>query len=137
MPPAGLRGSRTGVFIGIAMSEYGMMLSADRGQTDGYAAAGTALCMASNRLSFTFGLQGPSLSLDTACSSALVALHLACQNIRAGQCEAALAGGVNLLLSPAGTIHLTKAGFSGRPTGGYGPSTPRPPATSAATGRVW
>ncbi len=112
LPPAGLRGSRTGVFIGIAMSEYGMMLSADRGQTDGYAAAGTALCMASNRLSFTFGLQGPSLSLDTACSSALVALHLACQNIRAGECEAALAGGVNLLLSPAGTIHLTKAGFS-------------------------
>ena len=84
------------------MSEYGMMLSADLAQTDAYAAAGTSLCLAANRLSFAFGLQGPSLALDTACSSSLVAVHLACQSIRNGECESALAGGVNLLLSPVG-----------------------------------
>jgi acyl transferase domain-containing protein len=111
IPPSTLRGSRTGVFVGIAVSEYGIMLSTDLAQTDAHAAAGTSLCLAANRLSFTFGLQGPSMALDTACSSALVAVHLACQNIRAGECDAALAGGANLILSPIGTINLTKAGF--------------------------
>ncbi len=56
-------------------------------------------------------MQGPSLALDTACSSSLVALHLACQNIRNGECDAALAGGVSLMLSPISSINLTKAGF--------------------------
>ena len=99
------------MFVGIATSEYGIMLSTDLAQTDAHAAAGTSLCLAANRLSFAFGLQGPSMALDTACSSALVAVHLACQNIRNGECDAALAGGANLILSPIGTINLTKAGF--------------------------
>ena len=103
LPPSTLRGTKTGVFIGISVSDYGLMLSADLAQTNAHAAAGTSLCMAANRLSFALGLQGPSLSLDTACSSSLVALHLACQAIRNGECEAALVGGVNLLLSPMGT----------------------------------
>jgi acyl transferase domain-containing protein len=111
IPPSTLRGSRTGVFVGIAVSEYGIMLSTDLAQTDAHAAAGTSLCLAANRFSFAFGLQGPSMSLDTACSSALVAVHLACQNIRAGECDAALAGGANLVLSPIGTVNHTKAGF--------------------------
>ena len=111
LPPSTLRGSKTGVFIGISLSEYGLMLSSDLALTDAHAAAGTSLCLAANRLSFAFGLQGPSMALDTACSSSLVAVHLACQNIRDGQCDAALAGGVNLLLSPIGTVNLTKAGF--------------------------
>ncbi len=111
LPPARLRGSKTGVFVGISVSEYGMMLSSDPAQTNAHAAAGTSLCLAANRLSFAFGWQGPSLILDTACSSALVAVHLACQHIRNGECDAALAGGANLLLSPIGTINLTKAGF--------------------------
>ena len=112
IPPSGLRGSRTGVFIGISNSEYATLLSKDPTQSDGYAAAGTSLCLAANRLSFVFGFQGPSLALDTACSSALVATHLACQNLRNRECDAALVGAVNLLLTPAGTINLTKAGFS-------------------------
>ena len=100
------------------MSEYGIMLSSDLAQTDAHAAAGTSLCLAANRLSFAFGLQGPSLALDTACSSSLVAVHLACQNIRNGECEAALAGGTNLLLSPIGTDQpdqgrLLRAGRAG------------------------
>lgn len=111
LPPRSLRGAKIGVFVGISMSEYGMMLSNDLAQTDAYAAAGTSLCLAANRLSFAFGWHGPSFALDTACSSSLVAVHLACQHIRNGDCEAAVVGGSNLLLSPIGTVNLTKAGF--------------------------
>lgn len=112
--PSGLRGTKTGVFMGLSVSEYGLLLSGDVSQTDAYAASGTSHCLAANRLSFAYGLQGPSLALDTACSSSLVAIHLACQSIRNGECDAALAGGVYLQLSPLGTINLTKAGFCSR-----------------------
>jgi acyl transferase domain-containing protein len=111
LPPSKLRGANVGVFVGISLSDYGMMLSSDLRQTDAHSATGTSLCLAANRLSFAFGFQGPSLVLDTACSSSLVAIHLACQNIRQGECEAALVGGVSLLLSPISSINLTKAGF--------------------------
>lgn len=111
LPPARLRGTKVGVFIGIAVSEYGMMLCSNLEQTGAHALTGTSLCLAANRLSFTYGLQGPSLALDTACSSSLVATHLACQSIRNGDCEAALVGGSSLLLSPIATVNLTKAGF--------------------------
>ncbi len=111
LPPCKLRGANIGVFMGISLSDYGMMLSSDLAQTDAHSATGTSLCLAANRLSFAFGFQGPSLVLDTACSSSLVAVHLACQHIRHGECEAALAGGVSLLLSPISSINLTKAGF--------------------------
>ena len=112
LPPSHLRGSRLGVFVGISVSEYGLMLNSDLAASDAHAATGTSLCLAANRISFALGAQGPSLALDTACSSSLVAIHLACQNIRAGECDAALAGGSSLLLSPVATVNLTKAGFS-------------------------
>ncbi|MCY2994484.1 MAG: beta-ketoacyl synthase N-terminal-like domain-containing protein [Planctomycetota bacterium] len=112
LPPATLRGTKIGVFIGISLSDYGMLLASDLSQTDAHAASGTSLCLAANRVSFAFGLQGPSLALDTACSSSLVAIHLACQHIRNGECSGALAGGCSLLLSPVGTLNLTKAGLS-------------------------
>lgn len=112
LPPSRLRGSRVGVFVGISLSDYGMMLASDVALTDAYCATGTSLCLAANRLSFLFGLNGPSLAIDTACSSSLVAVHLACQSLRNGEAELALAGGTSLLLSPIGTINLTKAGFS-------------------------
>src|SRR5208283_3337681 len=111
LPPSSLRGTKTGAFVGISVSEYGIMLSTDAAQTDAHAATGTSLCLAANRLSFVFGLQGPSMAMDTACSSSLVAIHLACQGMRNGECEMALAGGTNLILSPLPTINLTKAGF--------------------------
>jgi acyl transferase domain-containing protein len=111
LPPCTLRGGKIGVFVGISVSEYGMILSGDLAQTDAHVAAGTSLCLAANRVSFALGLQGPSMALDTACSSSLVAVHLACQGIRNGECDAALVGGANLLLSPTGAINLTKAGF--------------------------
>ena len=117
LPPAALRGAKVGVFVGISLSEYGMMVANDLSLTDAHAAAGTSLCLAANRVSFAFGFQGPSMAMDTACSSSLVAVHLACQHIRSGECEAALAGGVNLLLTPFGNVNLTKAGFCARRAG--------------------
>ncbi|SNS94840.1 MULTISPECIES: type I polyketide synthase [unclassified Azospirillum] len=107
--PATLRGSRTGVFVGIGLDDYARLMQAEGVGTDRidpYRGTGTGFCFAAGRLSYVLGLQGPSLSLDTACSSSLVAAHLACQSLRAGECDMALAGGVNLILSPDLTIYL-------------------------------
>jgi acyl transferase domain-containing protein len=111
LPPSTLRGAKVGAFIGISVSDFGILLATDLMQTDALAVTGTSLSLAANRLSFVFGWQGPSVALDTACSSSLVAVHLACQHIRMGECEMAVAGGTSLLLSPSGSINLTKAGF--------------------------
>ena len=82
------------------------------------------------------GLQGPSLAVDTACSSSLVAVHLACQSLRSGESDLALAGGVNLMLSPETSIFLSRRG-RWRPTGAARRSTRRPTATSAARAAAW
>ena len=112
LPPASLRGSQTGVFIGICGSDYGLLLSSDLRITDAYVGTGTSLSIAANRISFTFDFHGPSIAVDAACSSSLVATHLACRSLRSGEADIALAGGVNLILSPTYAINLTKAGFS-------------------------
>ena len=112
LPPSSLRGSKTGVFIGIGHSEYGILQSTDLSLTDAFVGTGTAPCIAANRISFSFDFSAPSVAVDTACSSALVAVHLACQSLRSGESELALAGGVNMILSPLATVNLTKAGFS-------------------------
>ena len=109
--PDALRGSSTGVFVGISGNEYvGVQL---RGRTlsdlDAYAGTGNSPSMAAGRLSFTLGLQGPSMAVDTACSSSLVAVHLACQSLRQGECRLALAGGVNLILGPLTNVILSRA----------------------------
>lgn len=106
--PDGLRGSRTGVFVGAGGSDFERMslLSGDVSSIDGYAATGSAVNFVANRLSYALGLEGPSLVVDTACSSSLVAVHLAVQSLRAGECDLALAGGVNVLLSPVGSVAL-------------------------------
>ncbi|HLU25287.1 MAG TPA: beta-ketoacyl synthase N-terminal-like domain-containing protein, partial [Longimicrobiales bacterium] len=108
--PDGLSGSRTGVFVGIANTDYKQLALAN-GHLDwlgAYYGSGTAPSMGSGRLSYFFGLQGPSISVDTACSSSLVAVHLAVKALRAGECRMALAGGVNLMLAPETTIALSK-----------------------------
>src|SRR6185436_5861418 len=64
---------------------------------------------AAGRLSYLHGLQGPAVAVDTACSSSLVSLHLACQSLRSGECNMAIAGGVQLILSPASSIIMSKA----------------------------
>jgi acyl transferase domain-containing protein/acyl carrier protein len=108
--PHALRNSRTGVFVGISASEYSrLMLGGDPAELDAYLSSGTALNVAAGRLSYTLGLQGPSMAVDTACSSALVSLHLACQSLRSGESSMALAAGVNLVFSPEVTLSACKA----------------------------
>ncbi|MCP4662494.1 MAG: type I polyketide synthase, partial [bacterium] len=103
-----LRESLTGVFVGIGQSDYGLLqYRRDPALIDTYVGTGSSGCFATGRISSVLGLRGPAKAIDTACSSSLVALHDACASLRAGECEAALAGGVNLLLSPEGFIYLS------------------------------
>jgi acyl transferase domain-containing protein len=109
--PRSLEGSRTGVFVGIAESEY-LQLMQRHGDhaVEIYDLTGNAASVASGRLSYRLGLQGPSLAIDTACSSSLVAVHLAVASLRAGESDLALAGGVSVLLSPDSFVAFSSAG---------------------------
>lgn len=109
VPPASLRGSQCGVFVGIASMDYAYRIADDLAAIDASTATGNTSSIASNRLSYVFDLHGPSMSLDTACSSSLVAFHQACQAIRAGETDMALAGGISLHLHPYGFIIFSKA----------------------------
>ena len=104
-----LSGSRAGVYLGIANNDYGRALYSHPDGIDAYFGTGNAYSVAAGRLSYFLGVHGPSLAIDTACSSSLVALHLACQGLRLGECDLALAGGVNLILTPEMNITFTKA----------------------------
>lgn len=97
--PTHLSGSQTGVFVGISNNDYARKLLNHPSQVDTYVSTGNALGIAANRLSYVLNLKGPSLAVDTACSSSLVALHFACQSLRQRECDTALAGGVNAVLS--------------------------------------
>ncbi|MBN1814014.1 MAG: SDR family NAD(P)-dependent oxidoreductase [Anaerolineae bacterium] len=105
-----LAGTRTGVFIGISTNDYGRIQFSDPVLIDAYAGTSNALSIAANRLSYQFDFRGPSVAVDTACSSSLVAVHLACCSLWNGEATLALAGGVNLVLSPAVSIGFSKAG---------------------------
>jgi acyl transferase domain-containing protein len=109
--PDRLAGSRTGVFIGISNFDYNRLLCRDFSTMDAYSSTGTILAIAANRLSYLLNLRGPSLAVDTACSSSLVTVHLACQSLRCRESDLALAGGVNLILSPEVTIILSQGGL--------------------------
>ncbi|MEZ4727505.1 MAG: type I polyketide synthase [Caldilineaceae bacterium] len=101
--PAALQNSQTGVFVGINSHDYSQReCTPDDVHT--YAATGNSFCFASGRLSYVLGLQGPNMVIDTACSASLVAVHLAAQSLRNGECDLALAGGVHLILAPDGAI---------------------------------
>jgi acyl transferase domain-containing protein/NADPH:quinone reductase-like Zn-dependent oxidoreductase/acyl carrier protein len=106
-----LLGSRTGVFVGLWLNDFESRLMTDPASFDLYASLGTGRYSASGRLSYAFGLQGPSFTIDSACSSSLVAVHLACQSIWSGQCEMALAGGANVILQPHITIAYSQSGM--------------------------
>lgn len=112
-PADQLAGSRTGVFIGIGGADYAKTPLHNAqdyfAAIDGYMGTGNALSIAANRLSYVFDLHGPSMAIDTACSSSSVALHLAVQSLRRGECDAALAGGVNAILTPETTIAFSNA----------------------------
>ncbi len=106
-----LRGSATGVFVGISSCDYAQLLSRCLAPEDvtAYFGTGGSLCVAAGRLSYCLGLVGPSLAVDTACSSSLTAVHLACQSLRGRECDCALAAGVNLLLSPLLALTFSRA----------------------------
>lgn len=105
-----LDGSKTGVYVGISVNEYTPLQFGDPARISGHSGTGAALSIAANRISYFYNFHGPSMAIDTACSSSLSAVHLACQSLRNGECRMALAGGVNLILSPAHSISFTKAG---------------------------
>jgi acyl transferase domain-containing protein len=109
--PKSLSGSRTGVFVGITANDYAVqqVKSGDTAKIDAYFGTGNALNAAAGRIAYTFGFQGPCMSVDTACSSSLVSLHLACQSLRHQESDLALAGGVNLILTPESTITTCQA----------------------------
>ncbi|SEH40710.1 non-ribosomal peptide synthetase [Magnetospirillum fulvum] len=111
IPARKLAGTDTGVFIGIADTGYGRLLAQSGAGIEGYAMTGLAPSLGPNRISFHFDLHGPSVAIETACSSALVALHRAALAIRDGTCEVAIAGGINTLLLPDSFIGFAKAGM--------------------------
>src|SRR5439155_18921723 len=113
-PAARLSGSKTGVFVGIPTHDYSEMQTTGGGPTvaDAYSGTGNAFSVAAGRISYVFGLQGPSMAVDTACSSSLVAVHLACQSLRLGESDMALAGGVNTIHSPDAFFAFFKWGMT-------------------------
>lgn len=110
LPIEPLKGSQTGVFLGICFDDYLKLniRSGDGNCFDPYTSLGNTKSIAAGRLSYVFGFQGPNLALDTSCSSSLLAIHLACQSLRLGESHLALAGGVNLILSPEAFIAFSK-----------------------------
>ncbi|MGQ9408438.1 acyltransferase domain-containing protein [Mycolicibacterium gilvum] len=107
--PDVLRHTQTGVFVGACLGEYAVMASKDLAEVNAYSGTGGALSIIANRVSYFYDLRGPSVTIDTACSSSLVAIHLACQSLRSGDSDVALAGGVNVILSPAVTRSFDQA----------------------------
>lgn len=108
IPVEGLAGKSVGVFVGISSNDYGHLVSGHAGN-DTYLATGNAKSMAAHRVSYHLDLRGPSLAVDTACSSSLTAVHQAVQALRNGECELAVAAGVNLLFTADVTEALTRA----------------------------
>lgn len=108
IPPHSLSGTRTGVMMGLSSWDYTIVNIERRADIDAYLSTGTPHCAAVGRISYLLGLRGPAVAVDTACSSSLVAIHLACQSLRLRESDVALAGGVQLTLSPFTAIALSK-----------------------------
>jgi amino acid adenylation domain-containing protein/non-ribosomal peptide synthase protein (TIGR01720 family) len=111
--PESLSGSQTGVFVGIFSHDYELLQVKSNSPDDfnAYFGTGNSASIAAGRLSYFFGFTGPALAVDTACSSSLVAVHLASQSLLRGECDLAVASGVNLLLSPELSIAFSQAGM--------------------------
>ena len=99
--PTSLHGSDTGVFVGVGGQEYGPRIYEETEGFAGYLATGTTPCVASGRVAYTLGLGGPAVTVDTGCSSSLVAVHLAVASLRSGECDLAVAGGATVVCSPS------------------------------------
>src|SRR5690606_30696998 len=116
IPLSALRGTTTGVYFSSYHNDYGLLQYADLNNVSGRTLTGSLHSVIPNRISYALGLRGPSMTVDSACSSSLVAAHLACQALRSRDCDAALVGGVNLMITPHVTVALSKGGFMS-PTG--------------------
>jgi acyl transferase domain-containing protein/acyl carrier protein len=112
IPLSKLKGTNTGIFIGVSSSDYGHLLAkVESNSSQAQYSTGLAHSILTNRISYLLDIHGPSKPIDTACSSSLVAIHQAAASIRNGECEIAIAGGVNALLSPELTLSFSKAGM--------------------------
>lgn len=104
--PNDVRGTKTGVFIGVSDSESSEFWASDPDKINGYGLTGCCRAMFPNRISYTFDFNGPSYAIDTACSSSLFAFQQAITAIKTGQCDSAIVGGVNLLLKPTSSLQF-------------------------------
>ncbi|KVT85288.1 hypothetical protein WK59_12225 [Burkholderia ubonensis] len=107
--PSAVRGASCGVFMGVSWHDYERLaFGRDARRVDAYAGLGNTPSIAAGRLAYVLGVEGPTMLVDTACSASLVAVHEACQSLRMGECDMALAGGVALMLSPLSTVFCCK-----------------------------
>lgn len=117
IPASALRGETVGVYVGFSNHDYQLLAVSDPTVVHPYAITGTANSIIANRVSYFYDFRGPSVALDTACSSSLVATHQAVQALRNGECDVALAGGVNALLTPLATLGFDEIGAVLSPDG--------------------
>jgi len=108
--PSSLKGTGAGVYVGAMWSDYSRLSHSRTEPIVQHTATGQDTSIIAARLSYLLGLEGPSLAVNTACSSSLLAVHLACQSLRLGESQMAIAGGVNLILSPTSTVAMSKFG---------------------------
>jgi acyl transferase domain-containing protein/acyl carrier protein len=108
--PGNLRGSPTGVFVGVMWHDYETLARKAGEEITLHTGTGQAFSIVANRISYWLGLHGPSIAVDTACSSSLVSVHLACRSLQSGDATLAIAGGVNLIMDPETTVALSKFG---------------------------
>jgi polyketide synthase 13 len=110
IPASSLRGEAVGVYIGTSVADYSFLAMSDPTVAHPYAITGTASSIVANRVSYFYDFHGPSVAIDTACSSSLVATHQAVQALRSGECDVAVAGGVNALITPVVTLGFDEIG---------------------------
>ncbi|WP_035806347.1 type I polyketide synthase [Kitasatospora mediocidica] len=128
--PESLRGSNTGVFVGLMYNDYGSRFRGSAHDLQSQIALGSAGSVASGRIAHSLGLHGPALTLDTACSSSLVGMHLAADSLRAGQCDLALAGGATVMATPDSFVVFSRQR-------GLAPDGRVKPFSAAADGTAW